>query len=319
MSFSILHFLTCAKISNIDVYPMKNKLPILIKGDEIKIVSSARKISNDDLEGAIKFLKENGFNPSLGSNLFKSHNQFAGSDQERLDDLQNAMDDPQLKAIWMARGGYGTHRIISKLDLTQFMKHPKWVIGYSDVTVLHCFLNRNGFASLHATMPINFKNQSMESFTKTLSTIKGSSPSYTIATHPKNIQGQAKGKVLGGNLSILYSLTGSEILPNLRNAILFFEDLDEYLYHIDRMMMNLELSGVLNSISGVLIGGLSNMNDNAIPYGKSADEIVYEHLSKLGIPICFGFPAGHQKENLPLIFGVEAELIVSENEVTLSY
>ena len=298
---------------------MNEIMPVLEKGDEIRIVSSARKISALELEAAKDFFIKNGFRVSEGKNLFKIHHQFAGSDKDRLNDLQEAIDDPVVKVIWMARGGYGTHRIINDLDIRQLQKNPKWIVGYSDVTVLHALLNSNGLKSLHATMPLNFKDQSIESFSKTLDILKGATPEYKIDPHPLNKKGNAKGRLVGGNLSILYSLNGTGFLPEMKDSILFFEDLDEYLYHIDRMMMNLYLSGLLEKIKGLIVGGLSDMNDNLVPFGKSAEEIVFEHIDQYDIPVCFAFPAGHQKENYPLILGKEISLIVSDESVKINY
>jgi muramoyltetrapeptide carboxypeptidase len=298
---------------------MNELMPILEKGDEIRIISSARKISRSELNPALVFFRKQGFNPTLGKNIFKEEHQFAGSDQERLEDLQNAINDPHLKVIWMARGGYGTHRVIKELDISPLLKKPKWIIGYSDVSVLHCLLNANNIRSLHATMPVNFKDQGPDSFIKALEVLKGNYPEYKIKAHPLNKNGKAKGKLYGGNLSILYSLNGSEILPIMKDAILFFEDLDEYLYHIDRIMQNFSLSGILNEIKGLIIGGLSDMNDNLVPYGKTAEEIVFEHVNSLEIPVCFGFPAGHQKENFPLLLGEEILLNVDNDHTIITY
>lgn len=298
---------------------MNEIMPVLEKGDEIRIISSARKIEASEIEAAKDFFIKSGFRVSEGKSLFKSQHQFAGSDQDRFNDLQEAINDPSLKVIWMARGGYGTHRIIKDLDISQLKKNPKWIVGYSDVTVLHSLLNSKGLISLHATMPLNFKDQSIESFSKTIDLLKGAYPTYKIAPHPLNKKGSVKGKLLGGNLSILYSLNGTGLLPEMKDSILFFEDLDEYLYHIDRMMMNLSLSGVLGKIKGLIVGGLSDMNDNLVPFGKSAEEIVFEHINKYEIPVCFAFPSGHQKENYPLILGKEISLTVTDDFVQVNY
>lgn len=297
---------------------MKDLMPLLHANDEIRIVSTARKISADELKDAFDFIRSKGFKPTLGKNIYQADHQFAGNDNARLEDLQTAIDDPNVKAIWMARGGYGTQRIIDDVSFKSLEKSPKWIIGYSDVTVLHSALNKNNIESLHATMPINFKDQSLESFNGLISILEGEKPNYSIESHPLNIKGKAKGKLVGGNLSIIYSLTGTSILPEMKGSILFLEDLDEYLYHVDRMMMNLKLSGVLDDISGLIIGGMSDMNDNKVPFGKNALEIIDEHVSDLGIPVCYQFPAGHQFENLPLILGREVSLEVRD-KVLISY
>jgi muramoyltetrapeptide carboxypeptidase len=298
---------------------MKELMPLLKSGDEIRIVSSARKISRDDLSDSISFLEANGFKVSLGKNLFEADHQFAGTDEQRLEDLQNALDDTSVKAIWMARGGYGTHRIIDRLSFEVFKNAPKWLLGYSDITVLHAAINRLELPSLHATMPINFKDQSKGSFEKMIEVLKGSKLSYSISKHPFNLFGNVEGRVVGGNLSILYSLTGTPYLPNFKNTILFIEDLDEYLYHIDRMMMNFKLAGILDELGGIIVGGMSDMNDNTIPFGKNALEIIREHVVDLKIPVCFAFPAGHQKENYPLILGRKASLKVGNEGVKINY
>jgi muramoyltetrapeptide carboxypeptidase len=298
---------------------MKVSMPLLQSGDQIRIVSSARKINPSELEECIKYIREKGFKPTLGDSLYRSSNQFAGSDSERLTDLQNAINDPEVKAIWMARGGYGTHRIIETLSIEVLKKDPKWIIGYSDVTVLHCALNSKNISSLHATMPINFEDQDRICFDSVFNILSGTRPVYKIPTHPLSIKGEASGTLLGGNLSIIYSLTGTNLLPNFTNAILFIEDLDEYLYHIDRMMMNLKLSGILDQIAGLVIGGMSDMNDNTIPFGKNAEEIIWEHTKDLKIPVCFGFPAGHQFNNQPLVFGEKIYLNVNDAEVSITY
>jgi muramoyltetrapeptide carboxypeptidase len=294
-------------------------MPRLLPGDEIRIISTARKINPSEIAGALDFIKSNGFNTVIGNNLYQSYNQVSGTDDQRFQDLQDAIDAPNVKAIWLARGGYGTHRIIDQISFKALKKNPKWIIGYSDVTVLHLALNKLNIQSLHATMPINYTDQSRESFEDAIDILKGTIPDYTLKSHPSNQTGFAKGKLIGGNLSILYSLTGSSIVPDMKDSILFIEDLDEYLYHLDRMMMNLKLSGVLKNINGLIVGGMSEMNDNTIPFGKNAIEIISEHASKLGIPLCFGFPAGHQFENRPLILGREIELNVGAEEVKINY
>jgi len=292
--------------------------PFLKKGDEIRIISTARKISRKELDPAVGFLKSNDYKVSFGQNLFKQSHQFAGTDTVRANDLQKALDDSNVKAIWLARGGYGTHRVIEKINLNGFKKHPKWIVGYSDITVLHAFIySQTGVATLHATMPVNYLNQTSESFTKMLEVLRGEKINYQLDPHRYNRIGEAKGTLIGGNLSIIYSLTGTKYLELPQNSILFIEDLDEYLYHIDRMMMNLKLSGVLDQISGLIIGGMSDMNDNTVPYGKSAEEIIRDHTRDYIFPVAFGFPAGHIKANLPLVLGTETILTVTEKNIGL--
>jgi len=294
--------------------------PFLTKGDEIRIVSTARKISQKELEPAIDFIKSNGFFVTLGTNLFNSYHQFAGTDKERAEDLQEALDDANVKMIWFARGGYGTHRIIELLKLDKFIESPKWIVGYSDVTVLHAFIySKSGVATLHATMPVNFLNQTAESFTQMLELLSGKTIVHEIENHPFNRGGETTGVLIGGNLSIIYSLTGTSYLDIPKNSILFLEDLDEYLYHVDRMMMNLKLTGVFDKISGLIIGGMSDMNDNAIPFGKSAEEIISEHVKSYDFPVVFNFPAGHIKSNLPLVMGSGVKLDIRAKKSRIKF
>ena len=292
------------------------KTPSYLKrGDKIAIVAPARKIINSEINYAVKTFENWGLEVVLGNNLFKSYNQFAGTDEERMSDFQQMLDDPTVKAIIAARGGYGSVRIIDKLDFSKFIKNPKWIIGFSDITVFHSHLHTNfGIETLHALMPINFiddekSNISAESLRKALF---GENISYSLNNSKYNRKGSAKGILCGGNLSMLYSLTGSQSEINTEGKILFIEDLDEYLYHIDRMMMNLKRSGKLDKLAGLVVGGMNDMNDNKIAFGKTANEIISEHVSEYNYPVCFDFPAGHLKNNYALILGREAKLEVGE-------
>ncbi|MEI7596950.1 MAG: LD-carboxypeptidase [Bacteroidota bacterium] len=294
--------------------------PFIKKGDKIGVVSTARKVNHQELNPCIEIISQMGYMPILGKNIFSEYNQFAGTVEQRLSDLQVMLDDDSIKAILCARGGYGTVQIIDKVDFSIFSNHPKWIAGYSDVTVLHSHINNHlNISTIHSTMPINFPkdntiNKSVETLFQVLS---GNIINYTFPSHLLNIEGEMKGELIGGNLSILYSLTGTASLLSLNNKILFFEDLDEYLYHIDRMLMNLKRSGALKNIKGVLIGGMSEMHDNTVPYGKSAEQIVFDNLKELNIPIAFNFPAGHIEENYAFILGSEVQVNVSKNSNTI--
>lgn len=295
--------------------------PKLKPGDKIAIIATARKISTEEIKPAVEILQKWGFETAFGRNLFRENNQFAGTDKERTEDLQWALDDESINAILCARGGYGTVKIIDKIDFSKFTEKPKWIIGYSDVTVLHSHIHKNfEIETLHATMPINFpknkeENESLISLRKALTEEK---ISYEITPHPLNREGEAEGVLVGGNLSILYSLSGSKSDINTDGKILFIEDLDEYLYHIDRMMMNLKRSGKLANLAGLVVGGMSDMNDNTIPYGKTAVEIIKEAVEEYSYPVCFGFQAGHIADNKALILGRNAKLNVN-NEVKLEF
>ena len=290
----------------------------LQKGDQIGIVSTARKITEKELKFAKNILQDWGLEVVFGQNIFKSDHQFSGTDKERAEDFQQMLDDVNIKAILCARGGYGTVRIIDLLDFSSFKEKPKWIIGYSDVTVLHSHLNTIGYNTIHASMPINFESNSKEALISIKKTIFGEDYPIITESHPLNKKGIAFGQLVGGNLSILYSLLGSSSSLDTRNKILFIEDLDEYLYHLDRMMMSLKRNGKLSHLKGMIIGGMTKMHDNEIPFGKNANEIILDAVKEYQFPICFNFPAGHTKNNLSLTFGRNVILDVSDN-TKLSY
>ena len=291
--------------------------PYLQKGDSVAIAAPARSVSIEEMMPAITLFEEWGLKVVLPENLFAVHNQFAGTDAERTEDFQKMLDDEDIKAIICARGGYGTVRIIDLLNFDNFIHHPKWIVGYSDITVFHSHIHTLlGVETLHATMPINvYANPNYESIESMYAALFGKQLSYQIPTSSYSRVGEGKGELIGGNLSILYSLTGSESDINTDGKILFIEDLDEYLYHVDRMMQNLKRSGKLDYLTGLIIGGLTEMKDNTIPYGSSAEEIILEAVADYDYPVCFGFPTGHFDDNRALILGREATLNVS-NEMS---
>jgi len=293
--------------------------PYLKPGDSIALIATARKISPEELLPSIELIESWGLNVVTAPNLYKQENQFAGSDEDRAADLQWALDNENIKAILCVRGGYGTVRIIDKIDFSKFGKQPKWIIGYSDVTVLHQHIHTNfNVATLHATMPINFfKNEeATESLRKALF---GEQLNYEIKPHSLNREGNTEGELVGGNLSLIYALTGSKSDIETDGKILFIEDLDEYLYHVDRMMMNLKRSGKLSKLKGLVVGGMSDMKDNTVPFGKTAEEIIYDAVKEYNYPICFDFPAGHIDRNLSLVFGKKYSLNVSKNHIHLKF
>ena len=292
--------------------------PPLKKGDKVGIVSTARKISAKELQFALDTIANWGLIPELGEHIFSVENQFAGNDQIRTNDFQKMMDNPDIKAIICARGGYGTVRMVDGLNFESFIKRPKWVAGFSDVTVLHSHLHNLKVCSLHSTMPISFSDNSHEAINSLKTALFGKTNDLTFDKHPLNINGRCQGQIVGGNLSVLYSLIGSSSEINTKNKILFLEDLDEYLYHIDRMMVNLKRSGKLKHLSGLVIGGMTQMNDNAIPYGKDVKSIIRDTVYDYNIPLCFDFPAGHIKHNLAIQLGRHVSLNVDET-VELRY
>jgi len=294
----------------------------LKKNDKIAIVSTARKISESEILPAINKLEEWGFEVVTGKNIYKTDNQFAGTDFERAEDFQLMLDDDSVKAILCARGGYGTVRIIEKLNFKKFIKNPKWIIGYSDITVLHSYLHTKlNIPSIHATMPLNFLSDGSdnESTNSLKNALFGNISEYQVTDNEFNKPGFAEGILIGGNLSILYSLSGTELDIDTKNKILFIEDIDEYLYHIDRMMMNLNLSGKLKNLSGLIVGGMTDMRDNTIPFGKSAYQIISDIVSEYNYPVCFNFNAGHAEPNLALCFGKPVQLSVMGNKSELKF
>lgn len=295
-------------------------LPETLKtGDEIRIISTARKISHGEIEAASNLLTDWGFKVTHGENIFEGDRQFSGTDEQRLQDLQDALNDQNVKMILCARGGYGTVRIIDQVNWKGFKKHPKWVAGYSDITVLHSHINKNlGIATLHCSMPINFPTNAKEALESLKAALFGEQLTYEFEPNPLNRVGNCDAEIVGGNLSILYSLSGTESAIDTDGKILFLEDLDEYLYHVDRMMMNLKRNGIFKNLAGLVVGGMSDMNDNAIPFGKSAEEIIAETVQEFDYPVCFGFPAGHLNDNRALILGKKAKLTVDESRVSFN-
>ena len=286
-------------------------------GDKVGVISTARKITIEELSPAIKTLESWGLKVVFGINLFQEEDQFSGTVEQRTADLQSMIDDNSIKAILCARGGYGTVQIIDSIDFTNLKINSKWIVGYSDVTVLHSHLNNLGIASLHATMPINFKSNTKESLSSLKNSLFGNLNSIECKAHPLNKFGKIEGDIVGGNLSILYSLLGSQSDIDTTSKILFIEDLDEYLYHIDRMMINLKRNGMLGKLKGLIVGGMSDMNDNSIPFGKTAEQIILEYTKNYDFPICFGFPVGHLSDNRCVRLGINSVLEISKNGVSL--
>lgn len=286
--------------------------PFLKPGDFVGIVAPARKISEEELLPSVKILQSWGLRVKLGKHIYSAYHQFAGKDEVRRLDFQSMLDDAEIKAIFSARGGYGALRIIDDLDFTLLKKQPKWIVGYSDVTVFHSHIHKNtSIETLHATMPINF-GKDAESLALLKSALFGEVLSYKIPAHSLNRTGESSGIIVGGNLSLLYALASTPSEIYTQDKILFLEDLDEYLYHIDRMMMQLKRGGKLVNLKGLIIGSFSEMKDNAIPFGKTAEEIIMDAVKEYNYPVCFGFPAGHADKNFPLFMGRKVKLSVME-------
>ena len=296
--------------------------PFLRKGDKIAILSTAKRISSDEIKFAINWLTKIGLEPVIGETIDTVFNQFAGEDVFRAQDFQKALDSSDIKAILFARGGYGTNRVIDKIDWTQFIENPKWLIGFSDLTLIHNRVNQfYGIESIHGPMPITFDKISEETLQFIENYIFGKLLPISFPIHPLNKNGNVavKGQVFGGNLSILYSLLGTDNGFNLNGKILFFEDLDEYIYHFDRMIIALKNSRKFEGLKALIIGGITNMKDNEIAFGKSVEEIVLEHTAQYDFPIFFGAPFGHIDDNYPLILGANIEIKTLANNVEINY
>ena len=286
-------------------------------GDTVAIVSTARKIFKEEINFAINWLTNLGYKVVLGKTIGIEHHQFAGTDTDRATDFQAMLDDNRIKAIWCARGGYGTVRIIDLLDFSEFKKQPKWVIGYSDITVLHSHINNLGIATIHSVMPIDIEKASAEAKKTLENALCGNSLAIEFGACSDNIKGEVEAEAIGGNLSILYSLCGSASSIKTKNKILFIEDLDEYYYHVDRMLQNLLRNGMFDNLAGLVVGGMTSMHDNTIPFGYSIKEMILETTNKFKYPIVFQAPMGHMKDNRAVIFGKKVRLLSETDKVLI--
>lgn len=296
------------------------KLPTYLKpNDKIAIVCTARKFSAEDAQPAIDLLKSWNLVPVLGNTIGLDNFQLGGSDEERAADFQTQLDDSEIKAIWIARGGYGSVRIIDKLNFDKFSQNPKWIVGFSDITVFHSHLNKLGVSTIHGIMPFTVPNTIETSIESLYKALFGVSLGYVIPSQTNNRIGKNQGELVGGNLSIIYSLLGSPSSINTDGKILYIEDLDEYLYHVDRMLQNLKRNGYFNNLKGLVVGGMTDMHDNSIPFGLDVVGIIKEVTSEFDFPICFDFPAGHIKDNRALRLGQQVSFEVTENKVELKF
>lgn len=287
--------------------------------DLIVLVSPAKAIDETLVLAAKTKLEGAGFRVELGKYVVGQKHYFSGTDEERAADFQWAIDHPEAKAILCARGGYGCIRILDRIQWASQLREPKWLIGFSDVTVFHQYLQKFELPSIHATMPLNFGEITEEAWQSLIDALLGRTLSYTISANKNNQLGEAKGKLLGGNLSILYSLLGTDLQPDYTDSILFIEDLAEQLYHIDRMFYAFQHAGILNQIKGLIVGGMTDLKDTATPIGFSLEELILQHFQYRSIPIAFDFPAGHIPDNRCLILGKEVSLNVHETSVTLTF
>lgn len=294
----------------------------LQKGDIVLIVSPAGRVANSHIDNTVNILENWGLEVELSPNAKSEHYNFSGTKEERLSDLQWALDHSSAKAIFAARGGYGAIQLLQDLDWTKFRKREKLLIGYSDICNLHAQINNLGIASLHGLMPNSFPKEKKHD-NLSLSTLKDClfNTSYQLKWNTPFIieDKEIEGTIVGGNLSILYSLQGTKYAPIYKDKILFIEDLCEYKYHIDRIMHNFKYSGVFNEVKAVIVGDFSNIKDNEIPFGKSVEEIILEATSEAGIPVVFGLQTGHDSPTLALPLGRKGTLSIKDRHCTLHF
>jgi len=328
-----LTFMTSCKhlVSNVEannVSVKMNKLMIqpnfLTAGDSIAIVAPSGVLlgKNREINQAVELLKSWGLNPIVGSHVFKQNGHFAGTDSERTQDLQKALDNPNIKAIWSARGGYGTVRILDQLDYTAFKETPKWLIGYSDITALHNQLHNEGYKTIHALM--------CTSLTEDLSEIKdnieslenaifGKELRYTFSGSLNNRTGTVTAPLIGGNLTMLHTMLGSDTSLDTSGKILFFEEVGEYAYHIDRMLQSLKRAGYFNDLKGIIVGDISKVRKNTTEFGRTVEEIILDAVAEYDFPVAFNAPAGHEDHNRALILGATIELTVGEKQSSIVF
>ncbi|MBC7914567.1 MAG: LD-carboxypeptidase [Pyrinomonadaceae bacterium] len=291
----------------------------LKKGDKIAITCPAKKLPGP-IGSAIKLLESWELEVVLGETVTASHHQFAGTDELRRQDLQRFLDDASIKAIVAARGGYGTIRIIDDLHFNAFKKHPKWLVGFSDITVLHSHIRETcGIQTIHGQMPLNVPDGTKPSLESLRKALFGEELKYTLPASPFNKSGQESATLIGGNLTLLVMMNSSISEMDFEDKILFIEDVAEYLYSIDRLLWNLKRGGKLARLRGLIVGGFTDLKDNDPPFGKSLEEIVLEHVGEYNYPVCFNFPAGHIADNHALILGKNVTLNVNPSNVTLTF
>ncbi|NRD19018.1 LD-carboxypeptidase [Winogradskyella eckloniae] len=298
--------------------------PYLKAGDTVAIVAPSGILKNREREvqQALDLLKSWGLHAIVGKHVFSKSNHFAGTDDERCEDLQNAMDDPKISAIWCARGGYGTVRILDKLNYTAFKKKPKWIIGYSDITALHNQIHNEGFQSLHALMCVSL-TKDLNDVKTAVSTFKsaifGQPEDYTLEASQYNREGETSGELIGGNLTMLHTMLGSDTSLDTSGKILFIEEIGEYKYHIDRMLQSMKRAGYFDNLNGLVVGDMSRMRKNTTLWGTSVEQLILDALADYDFPITFNMPAGHEKDNRALVLGKVVDLKVDKSGSKLAY
>lgn len=298
--------------------------PYLKAGDSVAIVAPSGILLHREKEinSAIQLLESWGLNVSVGKHVFNKANHFAGTDYERALDLQTALNNPNIKAIWCARGGYGTVRILDNIDYKKFKENPKWLIGYSDITSLLCEIHNLGYESIHGMMCTSL-GDNKEDITETISTFKkaifGEALSYTIKSNKYNKVGKAKGQLIGGNLTLLQTMLGSDTAIDTTDKILFIEEIGEYKYHIDRLLQSLKRAGYFDNCKGVIVGDMTKLRKNTTSWGKPIEQLILDVFEECDFPVLFDFPAGHEKDNRALIFGRTVEIDANSFESTVVF
>ena len=290
----------------------------LKSGDTISILAPSGVLNNFDnkITKAINIFKSWGLNVVLGNHIYDKNGHFAGTDKNREKDFQKALDNKNIKAIWCARGGYGAVRIIDKLNFDNYLKNPKWIIGFSDITVIHNKLNFLNSESIHAMMITGFEDigQNNDSLSKLKNVLFGDSLSYSITSNKNNKTGKSEGIIVGGNLTLIQSTIGSKTELKMKDKILFIEEIGEYAYHIDRMLYSLKRAGYFENCKGLIVGQISDVKKNTTDFGRSINELILDVLDEYNFPILFDFPAGHEKTNFPIILGRKVILEVSKSD-----
>lgn len=295
------------------------KPPYLQIGQKVAIVAPAKSINREEIKMAVSIFKSWGLEVVLGKHLFNTYHQFAGTDEERAQDFQEMLDNPEIRAIICARGGYGTTRIIDKLDFTAFLQKPKWIVGFSDVTVLHCHLHNFNVETIHGVMPLLFPKQTEISIESLRCALFGKPLKVNSVLSVLNKKGKTKGVVVGGNLTLFANAIGTPSEIDTQGKILFLEEVNEYLYHIDRMMVQLKRANKLDNLAGLIIGQFSGVKDNDVFFGQTVYEIVNDLTREFNYPVCYNFPIGHEKHNMTVICNREAYLSVDEKQVELVF
>lgn len=293
--------------------------PFLQKNETIGIVAPGRKLDPNTVEAAIQMIESWGFQVRTGKNIFSSHHSYmSGTDAERLEDLQGMLDDPSVRAILCARGGYGTTRILDQLDFSSFLKNPKWICGFSDITALHLKLQAFGVQSIHGTMPVLFpKSESEESVETIRKIFSGERVSIEASVHPQNKIGTCEGLVIGGNLSLIVDSLGTSTEIETKNKILVIEEVDEYMYRIDRMLVQLKRAKKLQQLSGLVVGHMTTLKETELPFGESIETIIMNQVGEYNYPVGLGFPIGHENPNLGWIQGGIGELTITDQRAEL--